>query len=237
MATCSLKFSDLPSWLFQQWFVNSPKTTQSSLATATKGSLEERSMAETGTLSTFYVSHGSPMMPLQDIPIRDFFVNWTKRYPTRYIIRIMICFVLSTCYMQGITLFQMFRVLDIRKLERVLVSDLRTKGALEVYAIGLGETRTWNTISVTLRSFIVRTCPSFLFKLKYVTNQCSHYFGSGQRLFLRFQLIGTLASLQLMLSARTAQFMTFIISLVSFIKWVPTITKHPFPFSLCRKDF
>lgn len=41
-------------------------------------------MAEAGPLSTFYVSHGSPMMPLQDIPVRDFFVNWTKRYPTRY---------------------------------------------------------------------------------------------------------------------------------------------------------
>lgn len=40
-------------------------------------------MAEMGALSTFYVSHGSPMMPLQDIPIRAFFENWTKRYPTR----------------------------------------------------------------------------------------------------------------------------------------------------------
>jgi len=41
-------------------------------------------MADAGPLSTFYVSHGSPMMPLEDIPVRDFFVNWTKRYPTRY---------------------------------------------------------------------------------------------------------------------------------------------------------
>lgn len=40
-------------------------------------------MAETGALSTFYVSHGSPMMPLEDTPIRAFYQNWTKRYTTR----------------------------------------------------------------------------------------------------------------------------------------------------------
>lgn len=68
----------------KSWFGKS----QSSLATTIKAVevVEERatSMAETtGTLSTFYVSHGSPMMPLEDIPVRDFFATWTERYPTR----------------------------------------------------------------------------------------------------------------------------------------------------------
>ncbi|XP_024399007.1 extradiol ring-cleavage dioxygenase isoform X2 [Physcomitrium patens] len=40
-------------------------------------------MATSAGLSTFYVSHGSPMMPLEDTPIREFFSTWTERYPTR----------------------------------------------------------------------------------------------------------------------------------------------------------
>jgi len=66
----------------KQWFVNPQTKTQSGLATRNIP-VEEGSMADTGPLSTFYISHGSPMAPIQDTPWRDFFSNWLKRYPTR----------------------------------------------------------------------------------------------------------------------------------------------------------
>ncbi|KAG0562674.1 hypothetical protein KC19_9G164200 [Ceratodon purpureus] len=73
--------------LKQKWFAN-PQTktqpeTEPDLATTSGSILEERGMAKSDTMSTFFVSHGSPMMPLEDAALRDFFVNWTKRYPIR----------------------------------------------------------------------------------------------------------------------------------------------------------
>lgn len=74
--------------LVQSWLCKPQTQTQSDSVTVSK-SLEAGSMATSAGLSTFYVSHGSPMMPLEDTPIREFFSTWTERYPTRYCVNLL----------------------------------------------------------------------------------------------------------------------------------------------------